>query len=198
MHCTRTAQVLLLLAAPGGYLQRATAAAGRPELLTRFLLLLLDQPRRRGAQMLISGVSGAQMPISGAQMPISLPSGAEIPISGGTQMPISGASSAEASVSGASDLVAASGVAACLRRVAMQPEEQAGRPCIHMHMHICGSGIHAGAGACPAYKSAIRTFPFAQAERARCGHAFLDGSHLAAAEQRLLRLTSRAVARILQ
>ena len=177
MHCTRTAQVLLLLAAPGGYLQRATAAAGRPELLTRFLLLLLDQPRRRGAQMPISGASGAQMPISGDQMPIS------------------GASGAEASVSGASDLVAASGVAACLRRVAMQPEEQAGRPCIHMHMHICGSGIHAGAGACPAYKSAIRTFPFAQAERARCGHAFLDSSHLAAAEQRLLRLTSRAYAR---
>ena len=31
-----------------------------------------------------------------------------------------------------------------------------------------------------------------QAERERCGHAFLDSSHLAAAEQRLLGLTSRA------
>ena len=31
-----------------------------------------------------------------------------------------------------------------------------------------------------------------QAERERGGHAFLDSSHLAAAEQRLLRHTSRA------
>ena len=134
--------MLLLLAAPGGYLQRATAAAGRPELLARFLLLLLDQPRRRGAQMPISGASG------GAQMPISGASGAHISVSGasggaeisifrasGAELPISGvtaASGAEVSISGASDLVAASGVAACLRRVALQPEEQAGRPYMHM------------------------------------------------------------------
>ena len=138
-HCTRTAQVLLLLAAPGGYLQRATAAAGRPELLARFLLLLLDQPRRRGAQMLISGASGAQMPISGVQVPISGASGAEMSIAG-AEMRISGV--AEVSISGASGaqmpisgVTAASGVAACLRRVAMQPEEQAGR--LHIYMSIC-------------------------------------------------------------
>ena len=138
-QCTRTAQVLLLLAAPGGYLQRATAAAGRPELLARFLLLLLDQPRRRGAQMLISGASGAQVPISGVQVPISGASGAEMSIAG-AEMRISGV--AEVSISGASGarmpisgVTAASGVGACLRRVAMQPEEQAGR--LHMNMFIC-------------------------------------------------------------
>ena len=62
-----------------------------------------------GAEISISDTSGAEIPISGAEIPTS---GAEMPISG-AQMPISGEG-------------AASGVAACLRRLAMQPEEQAG------------------------------------------------------------------------
>ena len=62
------------------------------------------------------------MPISGAEVPIPGTSGAEIPISGApdSQVPISGA---EMPISGEG---AASGVAACLRRLAMQPEEQVG------------------------------------------------------------------------
>jgi hypothetical protein len=52
--------------------------------------------------MPISDASRAQMPISGAEVPISR-----------AEMPVSGEG-------------AASGVAACLRRLAMQPEEQVG------------------------------------------------------------------------